>query len=267
VNEVTTQAVVGKIIEAQTLLNDFTTQTVATRLDSGAANQSDKLSNEEMANRVAAAIAILKGDVPTSQESRLHKNLDIATTKTAQLEEKLAAFVETYKIRAIEGEPSQVAITLPLDKSYADFLREGQALSIELHAAFPKKYTASHAIWPERLEKLLNDPAFQEKGTGLETITDGCVPGTSGRGMTRAVATNKLGEQGLSHESDPALVAAHTGRYLLDVSSIFQGQVVRAAGGAFDFDDDGLHADAFSDVISYDFVSSSARRASPELKI
>lgn len=76
-SEVTFQAVVGKIVEAQTLLTDLTTQAVA-RLDSAAANQSNKLSYKEMAQRVAAAIAILKGDAPTSQERSPHVN-DFAT--------------------------------------------------------------------------------------------------------------------------------------------------------------------------------------------
>jgi len=139
-------------------------------------------------------------------------------------------------------------------------------LSIELHAAFPDKYTAGQAICPERLEMLLDDPAFQEKGTGIETITDGCVPKTNGRGMTRDGANAKLASQGLSHEVDPVLVAAHTAGYLLNGLSIFERQVVRAAGGAFLFYDGGLRASGIIDVYSADGVSSSARRAPPELK-
>ncbi|MFN4895360.1 MAG: hypothetical protein ACK5HO_06210 [Pseudomonadota bacterium] len=256
--EVTTQAVVGKIVEAQTLLTDYTTQAVATRLDSGAANQSSKLSNEEMAYRVAVAIAALKGEVPPIREQ--------SQLTAEQLTQKLATFVETFKIRAIEGEPSQVAQTIPTDKTYADYLREGQALSIALHAAFPAKYKADQAIWPARLEKLLDDPAFQAKGTGLETITDGCVSGTNGEGMTRKGATQELAKQGLQHENDPVLVAAHTGRYLVDATSIFQGQAVRAAGGAFYFHVDGLRASVIDYGHSPNRVSSSARRAPSELK-
>jgi len=203
---------------------------------------------------------------------RLHTKGEVSVGAVAehltaeQLTRKLASFVETFKIRAIEGEPSQVAQTIPTDKTYADYLREGQALSIALHAAFPAKYKADKAIWPARLEQLLADPAFQAKGTGLETITDGCVSGTNGEGMTRKVATQELTKQGLQHEDDPVLVAAHTGRYLVDATSIFQGQVVRAAGGAFYFSDDGLDAGDIDDGNSYNDVSSSARRAPSELK-
>jgi hypothetical protein len=183
-----------------------------------------------------------------------------------QLKQKLATFVATYKIRAIEGEPSQVAQTIPTDKTYADYLREGQALSIALHAAFPEKYKAHQAIWPADLEKLLADPAFQAKGTGLETITDGCVSGTNGEGMTREGATQKLEKQGLKHEDDSVLVTAHTGRYLLDASSIFKVQVVRAAGGAFRFSANGLYADVIHADGSSSYVSSSARRAPSQSK-
>jgi hypothetical protein len=77
VTEVTTQAVEGKIVEGQTLLTDFITKAGAS-LDSAAANQSNKLSNEEMAHRVDVAIVILKGDAQTSQESSPHVN-DFAT--------------------------------------------------------------------------------------------------------------------------------------------------------------------------------------------
>ena len=179
-----------------------------------------------------------------------------------QLTQNLAAFVATYKIRAIEGKPSQVAQTIPTDKTYADCLREGQALSIALHAAFPEKYKADQAIWPASLEPILADPALQAKGTGRETITDGCVSGTNGEGMTRAGATRKLASQGLKHENDLVLVAAHTGRYLVDATSIFQGQAVRAVGGLFYFFADGLLALLFNPEDSRDNVSSSARRSS-----
>jgi hypothetical protein len=201
-----------------------------------------------------------KGEVPVEAGTEYH------TAK--QLTQKLATFVEAYKIRAIEGEPSQVAQTIPTDRTYADYLREGQALSIALHAAFPGKYKADQAIWPASLEKLEADPAFKAKGTGLETMTDGCVSGTNGEGMNRKGATQELAKQGLQHEKAPVLVAAHTGRYLVDATSIFQGQVVRAAGGVFFFDDDGLGARDIRvglDVGSSD-VSASARRAPSELK-
>jgi hypothetical protein len=201
---------------------------------------------------------------------RLHTKGEVSVGAVAehltaeQLTQKLASFVETFKIRAIEGEPSQVAQTIPTDKTYADYLREGQALSIALHAAFPAKYKADQAIWPARLEQLLADPAFQAKGTGLETITDGCVSGT--KHMILKGATQELAKQGLQHEDDPVLVAAHTGRYLVDATSIFQGQVVRAAGGAFYFYAYGLDARDIRDDSSYFSVSSSARRAPSELK-
>ena len=204
--------------------------------------------------------------LPKEQSTVLAPATSTREAANLQLTQDLAAFVATYKIRAIEGESSQVAQTIPTDKTYADYLREGQALSIALHAAFPEKYKADQAIWPARLEQLLADPAFQAKGTGLETITDGCVSGTNGEGMTRAGATRKLASQGLKHENDPVLVAAHTGRYLVDATSIFQGQVVRAAGGAFRFHAGGLGASDIGDADGGNDVSSSARRAPSELK-
>ena len=176
-----------------------------------------------------------------------------------QVNQDLAAFVEAYKIRAIEGKPSQAALTIPTDKTYADFLREGQALSIALHAAFPKKYYADRAIWPECLERFLADPAFQACGTGLETITDACVRGTNEIGMTRQQATLKLSQQGLQHEADYLLVAVHTARYLLDAKSIFQRQVVRAASEVFCFDIHGLIVSDIMVGFNSHLVFSSAR--------
>ena len=210
-------------------------------------------------------------EVAPSEPSTTNEATTESPITEEQLTQKLETFVNTYKIRAIEGEPTQVAQTIPTDKTYADYLIEGQALSIDLHAAFPAKYKAYQAIWPAHLEKLRADPAFQAKGTGLETITDGCVSGTNGDGMTREGATQKLARQGLQHEEDPVLVAAHTGRYLVDATSIFQGQVVRAAGGAFYFSADGLGAndiidDRIFDAACHDRLSSSARRAPSELK-
>ena len=222
-------------------------------------------------DRTTVALNALKdaGDLTPRQRTALQgiaARYEAKVAAETQVEQKLAVFIATYKIRAIEGEASQVAQTIPTDKTFADFLGEGQALSIRLHAAFPDKYTARQAIWPERLKKLLSDPAFRGKGTGKETITDGCVPGTNGRGMTRDGATQKLASQGLSHEAAPVLVAAHTGRYLLDASSIFKGQVVRAADGAFYFRDYGLNASDGYAGHGSDVVSSSARRGPQELE-
>ena len=78
--------------------------------------------------------------------------------------------------------------------------------------------------------------------------------------MTREGASQKLAEQGLRPEDDLVLVVAHTARYLADATSIFEGQVARAASGTFGFFSVfGLNVYDFDDSDSDRILFSSAR--------
>jgi hypothetical protein len=114
VTEVTTQAVVDKIFEAENLLSDFTIQ-AATNLDSVAANQSNNLSNEEMAKRVTAAIAILRGDAPTINDHTFIYRVVGPTTDLSQesyIHEKLGADAE-YLIQELKDMGVEVSGKVP----------------------------------------------------------------------------------------------------------------------------------------------------------
>ena len=250
--------VITDIAEAGKLLADFTAK-AAGSLEGAAAVKSDTLTPDEMGRRVKIAIAALKGEIPAI--------LGEAPTAAPLLESRHAAFIAKYSIRPIEGQDSQVAVKVPNDARYSEFMTEAQELSIALHQANPTQYGARQAVWPERLQKWSADSTFQEKGSGIEVITDGCVPGSSGRGMTREGQENLLAKRSLTMEQIRELGVAHTARYILDGQSIFKGQVVRAVGGALLFLADGLNAHGIVDDRSGAHVSSSARLSPSELKI
>jgi len=191
------------------------------------------------------------------------------SSEAIPLEQQLTAFIARYGIRAIEGQDSQVAVNIS-EATYAQFLKEGQELSIKLHKAKPEIYKANQAIWPERLQKWESEEAFQEKGAGIEVVTDGCFPESSGKGMHRKGQEDLLAGKNLTMEQLRELAVAHTARYLLDGQSIFKGQVVRAVravGGALFFYAVGLDEFDIEDDLSDYSVSSSARLAPSESKI
>jgi hypothetical protein len=186
---------------------------------------------------------------------------DEANTVAPSLEHRRAEFIAKYGIRVIEDHSSQVGVTIPNNVKHSEFLNEAQELSIALREANGALYWAHQAISPAELQLWLADPTFQAKGSGKEVVTDGCVPGSSGLGMTRGGQEEFLAKRGLSMEQIRELVVAHTARYILDGQSIFKGKLVRAVGVGLDFNANGLYVNNIPDNASHDYLSVAARLA------
>ena len=247
------RGVIDNLAAASRLIADMTTQ-AAGSLDESTVATSGGLSVAEMGRRAQLVLAALRGETPA-----VGSEASPSAAPVLSLEQRHAAFISKYRIRAIPDQDSQVAVTIPKGTTYAAFLTEAQELSIELHKANSDKYRADQAVYPSRLQAFLDDAAFTKKATGIEVVTDGCV--SESHGKTRKGQETFLAENKLTMEQIAELAVAHTARYLLDGQSIFQGQTVRAVGGALGFDDlGGLYADDINDVDSGDGVSSSIVR-------
>lgn len=165
-----------------------------------------------------------------------------------------------------------MAFRIPPEATSSQFMEEAQALSIDLHRAAPSRYRAIKAISPRYLLGWLREERSSgesrkdehasgaQNGSGQESIVDGCVPDTTGRGVTLEMRKNRLTYKGLRMPAVSRLAMAHTARYILDGGSIFKGQSVSAVGGHLFFDDEGLRDCPIADHINFGDVSASAYR-------
>jgi hypothetical protein len=143
-------------------------------------------------------------------------------------------FLAKYNVE-VHG-PHEVSFVLPKGISRADMLQEAQALVGD-----------RNLIYPDRLTKWQQDPTFTAVATTTQRIhIDGHVEG--GDAKSREEQEAFLKAQGLQMPSREDLAAAFVAHYMATREPLFGWYdtssgwsfVVRAAGGALDFDSHGL---------------------------
>lgn len=215
--------------------------------------------NASMASNPGLAKALLKlleevGDDPRKIDAI--RKAGVEGLETAQ--DKLPAvpqvdlkqaFIEKYGIQILSD--SQVVVTLPEGTSRVEFLKEAQAISSGLHG--------QNAVVNERLAKWENDSSFNGKLTEPLTIA----------ADARMKNSNNLNRdemecKGWLDLNIQDLAVAHTAYFIATGKDAFQGDVVRALGGALYFFSNGLDVgDYCYDAYRFNDVSASRSLPSP----
>lgn len=147
------------------------------------------------------------------------------TSKASGIEAQKQAFIEKYGIKVLAE--SQVALILPEGTSRIELLKEAQKLAKKLHG--------SDAIWPDRLSNWTEDAAFTAKvGETLKLAVDGNVKGSTNQ--TRSEQESK----GWNNVDLKDLAVANAAYFIATGKDLFDGNVVRARGGALRFSGGGL---------------------------
>ena len=168
----------------------------------------------------------------------------------------LDLFIAKYGVMA--HDEHTVSLVIPKGVSRIDILKEAQSISIALHEANPERYRADQALSPYRLEKWVSESSFTEVSkNSLPLKIDGNVNGSTN--MTRAEQEAK----GWNNVALQDLAVAHSAFYLLTGKDLFEGNAVRAAGGALHFAGFGLDVNNYSDDSRYDNVSASRSLSAP----
>jgi hypothetical protein len=186
---------------------------------------------EEIINAGIAALAAAKDKLPAAPQTDLKQ-----------------AFIEKYGIKVLAD--SQVAITLPEGTSRIEFLQEAQGIARQLHG--------QDAVWPDRLSKWGQDKDFTTQLTeALPIAADARI--TNSNNLRR----NEMESKGRLDLDIQYLAVAHTAYFLATGKDAFQGDVVRARGGALGFPGDGLDVAYFSVGPRFNIVSASRSLPSP----
>jgi hypothetical protein len=157
-------------------------------------------------------------------------------------------FIAKYNIQ-VHG-PHEVSFVLPQGVSRYEMLCEAH----ELVAARDKR----DLVWPIQLKEWQEDGAFKATLSTPERIQiDGHVEG--GDKKTRAKQESFLTSKGLPQANLEDLAAAFVAFYVATGKSLFEGQWVRAAGGALIFLSSGLDVSGLDDDSSYSNVAVSSR--------
>jgi hypothetical protein len=158
-------------------------------------------------------------------------------------------FIAKYNIQ-VHG-PHEVSFVLPKGVSRYEMLCEAQGLVAE-------RENGRDLVWPTQLKRWKDDKTFQATTTTPERIQiDGHVEG--GDGKTRAKQEAFLNKKGLPQANLEDLAAAFVALYVATGKDLFEGQWVRAAGGALNFNCDGLYVDVIDDAYSLSNVAVSSR--------
>ena len=152
-------------------------------------------------------------------------------------------FVSKYSVEKINDH--QVRFVLPKGTSRIDLLNEAQGIARGLYGR--------DAVWPDQLKKWQKEDNFRSKTTSTTKL------GIDGRVEELDAKTRKEQERVLKEQMAPLadLAVAHTAFFILTGKDLFQGQVVRACGGALGFYSSGLVVNYCSDGSSDDDVSAS----------
>ena len=138
-------------------------------------------------------------------------------------------FIAKYNIQ-VHG-PHEVSFVLPKGVSRYEMLCEAQGLVAERDNL--------NLVWTNQLERWKDDKTFKATSTTPERIQiDGHVEG--GDGMNRADQEAFLKSKGLPQANLEDLAAAFVAFYVATGKNLFEGQVVRAAGGVLRFFSFGL---------------------------
>ena len=140
-------------------------------------------------------------------------------------------FVSKYSVEKINDH--QVRFVLPKGTSRIDLLNEAQGIARELYG--------QDAVDPSQLEDWQKEDDFRTKTTSTTKLwIDGRVEGLDGktRKQQERLIEKQWGETQMAPLAD--LAVAHTAFFILTGKDLFQGQVVRACGGALYFDSYGL---------------------------
>ena len=135
-------------------------------------------------------------------------------------------FVSKYSVEKINDH--QVRFVLPKGTSRIDLLNEAQEIARGLYG--------QDAVDPDRLKNWQKKDDFRSKTTSTTKLgIDGRVEGLDAK-------SRKEQERVLKEQMAPLadLAVAHTAFFILTGKDLFQGQVVRACGGALYFDSYGL---------------------------
>ena len=152
-------------------------------------------------------------------------------------------FVSKYSVEKINDH--QVRFVLPKGVSRIDLLNEAQGIARELYG--------QDAVYPSQLEDWQKEDDFRTKTTSTTKLgIDGRVEGLDAK--SREDQESHLGEM-MAPLAD--LAVAHTAFFILTGKDLFQGQFVRACGGALYFFSFGLVVSNYYDVRSFDDVSAS----------
>ena len=154
-------------------------------------------------------------------------------------------FVSKYSVEEINDH--QVRFVLPKGVSRIDLLNEAQGIARELYG--------QDAVYPSQLEDWQKEDDFRTKTTSTTKLwIDGRVKELDAK--TRQEQERLLKKQGgIAPLAD--LAVAHTAFFILTGEDLFQGQFVRACGGALYFFSFGLVVSNYYDVRSFDDVSAS----------
>jgi hypothetical protein len=148
-------------------------------------------------------------------------------------------FIAKYNIQ-VHG-PHEVSFVLPTGTSRYEMLCEAQGLVAGRDNG--------NLVCPVQLKRWKDDKTFKATSTTPERIQiDGHVEG--GDAIKRANQESFLKSKGLPQANLEDLAAAFVAFNVATGKDLFEGQVVRAAGGALGFFSDGLDVDGIVDAYS-----------------
>ena len=162
-------------------------------------------------------------------------------------------FVYKYSVEKINDH--QVRFIIPKGVSRIDLLNEAQGIARELYGR--------DAVYPSQLKNWQKEDDFRSKTTSTTKLwIDGRVKGLDAK-------SRKEQESVLKEQMAPLadLAVAHTAFFILTGKNLFQGQAVRACGGALYFVSCGLDVDRYYDDRGRDDVSASRSLPSTNKKL
>ena len=201
--------------------------------------------SELMANAVTGFAAAQKvGDLVAAKAWSETLVVPIASLKEQfeqlSLEER---FVSKYSVEKINDH--QVRFIIPKGTSRIDLLNEAQGIARELYGR--------DAVDPSHLKNWQKEDDFRTKTTSTTKL------GIDGRVKGLDAKSRKEQESVLKEQMAPLadLAVAHTAFFILTGKNLFQGQAVRACGGALLFNSVGLVVNYYGGGGSSDDVSAS----------
>ena len=149
-------------------------------------------------------------------------------------------------MKVLDGGPHQVSFTIPEGKSRIDLINDAHKLAQALYNR--------PGVYANRLATLQNDPQFTQAVTqATAAAIEGCVPNSTN--MTRAEHETK--ERNWNDVDLRDLAAAHHAFLVATGKDLFDGNIVRARGGALNFNSNGLDVNNYNDDNRYNNVAAS----------
>ena len=229
----TIQTITEKVQELGRLALNFVSQAASNLLGS-ASEKAGSLSLEEMNKRLDGALKALRGENESSA----------ATVNNLELRKQ--AFLDTYSVKVLDGGPHQVSFTIREGKSRMDLINDARELARALY---------NHpGVHPNRLAIWRNDPQYTQVVTqDTPVAVEGCVPNSTN--MTRDEHESK--DRNWNDVDIRDLAAAQQAFFIATGKDHFDGNIVRARGGALSFDGRGLDVNDSGDDDRYIDVAAS----------